>query len=153
ARPRREPRAPPRRHPGRSTTRREGSPRRCARPLALTPAQPARPRLASRRSPATCVTSWRAGSWTARIQAPPVPCLCVEHAMKSKAVIGLGVAVAGAGRRWFATQTRARPAAKEEKEAKSASLPIGQVVLYSSGVGYFQREGSVEGNARVDLSF
>jgi hypothetical protein len=32
-------------------------------------------------------------------------------------------------------------------------LPIGQVVLFSSGVGYFQREGAVEGNARVDLSF
>ncbi len=32
-------------------------------------------------------------------------------------------------------------------------LPIGQVVLFSSGVGYFQREGQVEGNARVDLSF
>jgi hypothetical protein len=32
-------------------------------------------------------------------------------------------------------------------------LPIGQVILYSSGVGYFQREGSVEGNTRVDLSF
>ncbi len=32
-------------------------------------------------------------------------------------------------------------------------LPIAQVVLYSSGVGYFQREGTVEGNARVDLSF
>jgi hypothetical protein len=27
------------------------------------------------------------------------------------------------------------------------------VVLFSSGVGYFQREGTVEGNARVDLSF
>src|SRR5262249_19561366 len=54
---------------------------------------------------------------------------------------------------WFATQTGAKPAAKGEKEAKSASLPIGQVALYSSGVGYFQREGSVEGDARVDLSF
>src|SRR5690349_8957227 len=32
-------------------------------------------------------------------------------------------------------------------------LPIGQVVLFSSGVGYFQREGAVEGNTRVDLSF
>src|SRR5262249_7421628 len=30
---------------------------------------------------------------------------------------------------------------------------IGQVVLFSSGVGYFQREGSVEGTTRVDLSF
>src|SRR5215468_10543121 len=83
----------------------------------------------------------------------PVPCLS-EEAMKSKALIGLVVAVAGAGLLWFATQTRARPAAaRQEKEAKAASLPIGQVVLYSSGVGYFQREGSVEGDARVDLSF
>jgi hypothetical protein len=39
------------------------------------------------------------------------------------------------------------------EEAVKASLPIGQVVLFSSGVGYFQREGTVEGNARVDLSF
>src|SRR5262245_3320806 len=74
--------------------------------------------------------------------------------MRSKALIVLVIAVAGSGLLWFATQTRARPAAaKQEKEAKSASLPIGQVVLLSSGVGYFQREGSVEGDARVDLSF
>ena len=26
-------------------------------------------------------------------------------------------------------------------------------MLFSSGVGYFQREGQVDGNARVDLSF
>jgi hypothetical protein len=37
--------------------------------------------------------------------------------------------------------------------SRPVSLPIGQVVLFSSGVGYFQREGSVEGDARVDLSF
>ncbi len=34
-----------------------------------------------------------------------------------------------------------------------APLPLSQIVLFSSGVGYFQREGTVEGNARVDLSF
>jgi hypothetical protein len=34
-----------------------------------------------------------------------------------------------------------------------AHLPIAQVILYSSGVGYFQREGTVEGDARVDLTF
>ncbi|HEY8503866.1 MAG TPA: DUF4139 domain-containing protein, partial [Gemmataceae bacterium] len=33
------------------------------------------------------------------------------------------------------------------------SLPITQVVLFSSGVGYFGRSGEVEGDARVDLSF
>jgi hypothetical protein len=37
---------------------------------------------------------------------------------------------------------------------KSApQLPISQCVLFSSGVGYFQREAEVEGNTRVDLTF
>jgi hypothetical protein len=35
----------------------------------------------------------------------------------------------------------------------STPLPIGHVILFSSGVGYFQREGEVEGNSRVDLTF
>ncbi|HTU18019.1 MAG TPA: DUF4139 domain-containing protein [Gemmataceae bacterium] len=46
-----------------------------------------------------------------------------------------------------------QPAAKEAPTFQATQLPIGQVVLFSSGVGYFQREGSVEGKARVDLSF
>ena len=46
-------------------------------------------------------------------------------------------------------QPQPRPQAEEPRE----KLPIAQVILYSSGVGYFQREGTVEGNARVDLSF
>ena len=41
----------------------------------------------------------------------------------------------------------------EQASAKTQQLPIGQVVLFSSGVGYFQREGTVEGTTRVDLSF
>jgi hypothetical protein len=32
-------------------------------------------------------------------------------------------------------------------------LPVSRVVLFSSGVGYFQREGEVEGSTRVNLSF
>jgi hypothetical protein len=35
----------------------------------------------------------------------------------------------------------------------AAALPVSRVILYSSGVGYFQRTGKVQGNARVDLSF
>src|SRR5262249_5748427 len=31
-------------------------------------------------------------------------------------------------------------------------LPVTQTVLFSSGVGYFQREGQVEGEARIDLA-
>ena len=33
------------------------------------------------------------------------------------------------------------------------TLPLNQVVLFNSGVGYFQRSGPVEGEARVDLQF
>src|SRR5437016_8717202 len=51
------------------------------------------------------------------------------------------------------TLVRARAAEKGQEEAKAAALPISQVVLFSSGVGYFQREGQVEGDARVDLAF
>ena len=38
-----------------------------------------------------------------------------------------------------------REEAKESssKSPTAAQLPIGQVVLFSSGVGYFQREGAV----------
>ena len=34
-----------------------------------------------------------------------------------------------------------------------AALPLSAVILYTSGVGYFQRDGQVEGNARLDLRF
>ncbi len=35
----------------------------------------------------------------------------------------------------------------------AAELPISRVVLFSSGVGHFERAGTVQGNATVDLSF
>jgi hypothetical protein len=47
-------------------------------------------------------------------------------------------------------------ASKTEAAAKTPSspqLPIAQAVLFSSGVGYFQREGDIDGNQRIDLSF
>ncbi|MBV8316223.1 MAG: hypothetical protein JOZ53_14880 [Planctomycetaceae bacterium] len=34
-----------------------------------------------------------------------------------------------------------------------AALPLSAVILYTSGVGYFQRDGQVEGDARLDLRF
>src|SRR4051794_7447139 len=36
---------------------------------------------------------------------------------------------------------------------RQAALPLSEVVLYSSGVGYFHREGQVDGSAKVDLRF
>src|SRR5215213_7773214 len=35
----------------------------------------------------------------------------------------------------------------------AALLPLSHVVLFSSGVGYYQREGEINGSARVDLNF
>jgi hypothetical protein len=35
----------------------------------------------------------------------------------------------------------------------SSPLPIAQVMLFSSGVGYFQRQGEVEGNKQIELLF
>src|SRR5262245_47674214 len=43
--------------------------------------------------------------------------------------------------------------AESGKSPTAALLPISQVVLFSSGVGYFQREGTIEGSQRIDLSF
>ncbi len=68
------------------------------------------------------------------------------------------IAAAGAFVAW-PSQSPAGPskpalqAAATAPSETSLQLPIGQVVLFSSGVGYFQREGQIEGDARVDLSF
>jgi hypothetical protein len=38
-------------------------------------------------------------------------------------------------------------------QGKTIPLPIAQVVLFNSGVGYLQREGEVNGDSHVDLTF
>src|SRR5579885_3221055 len=50
-----------------------------------------------------------------------------------------------------APQTPDNGSASERRPGPN--LPIRDIVLFNSGVGYFQREGSVEGDARVDLQF
>ena len=43
---------------------------------------------------------------------------------------------------------------KQDGDPKPAvRLPLTQVVMFNSGVGYFARSGEVEGDARVDLTF
>src|SRR5258706_4832409 len=48
---------------------------------------------------------------------------------------------------------RAEEAKEASKSPTAAQLPVAQVVLFSSGVGYFQREGTIEGTQRIDLTF
>jgi hypothetical protein len=47
----------------------------------------------------------------------------------------------------------AQPADPNDPEHAGKNLPLTQVLLFNSGVGYFQREGPVEGSTRVDLTF
>jgi hypothetical protein len=75
---------------------------------------------------------------------------------KLHVVAGATVAAAAVALLIFLPASSARNTALKAESGKSptaALLPISQVVLFSSGVGYFQREGSVEGEQRVDLSF
>lgn len=44
-------------------------------------------------------------------------------------------------------------AVAEASSAASAALPVTEISLYSSGVGFFERDGQVEERARVDLRF
>src|SRR5438093_1627660 len=55
--------------------------------------------------------------------------------------------------RFTSAEDRKADAKESGKSPSAAQLPIGQVVLFSSGVGYFQREGTVEGSQRIDLTF
>src|SRR5262249_3148216 len=48
----------------------------------------------------------------------------------------------------------AQPSIKEILAAPAPSrLPISQVILFKSGVGYFQREGEGNGNVQLNLAF
>ena len=60
--------------------------------------------------------------------------------------VGLGLAAD----RWLVAAPQ--PAANADPRP-AAALPVSQVVLFNSGVGYFARAGEVENDARVDLSF
>jgi hypothetical protein len=52
-----------------------------------------------------------------------------------------------------ATKTSAGSEAAASDKPGDASLPLKRVVLFSSGVGYFEHDGKVAGNAKVDLKF
>jgi hypothetical protein len=55
-----------------------------------------------------------------------------------------------AGIEWLAAKA---VAADEKQPDKEPVLPLSEVVLYTSGVGFFQRDGGVEDNAQVELRF
>src|SRR6476659_6459094 len=74
--------------------------------------------------------------------------------MNRRTLWALGLVAAAALAAAFAlkpTSTGAAPGSAATPAA--ARLPVSRVVLFSAGVGHFLREGEVENDARVDLSF
>lgn len=65
----------------------------------------------------------------------------------------LVVPLAAAGLVWFVGGSIGQNAQPAKQGKAEEPLPIRQVVLFNSGVGYFQREGVVKGDARLELSF
>jgi hypothetical protein len=45
------------------------------------------------------------------------------------------------------------PPAQAQPRPPAAEVPVTRVVLFNSGVAYYQRSGEVDGNARIDLQF
>jgi len=43
--------------------------------------------------------------------------------------------------------------AQANRSESASKLPVTKVVLFNSGVGYFERQGDIEGDVRIDLSF
>jgi hypothetical protein len=63
--------------------------------------------------------------------------------MKNKRLVATGIILLAC----------AIPVLAQPPRPGGAELPVTRVVLFSSGVGYYQREGQVDGNARIDLQF
>src|SRR5262245_35664449 len=75
-----------------------------------------------------------------------------------RTIVAASVAAAGLAAAAFALWPASSPAQQGPSggpalKPPAAELPISQVVLFSSGVGYFQREGEIDGSTRVDLTF
>ena len=56
-------------------------------------------------------------------------------------------------RRFLVVALLCAPCSASAQQRPAAELPVSRIVLFNSGVGYFQREGQVNGNARIDLKF
>ncbi len=68
--------------------------------------------------------------------------------MKSRVVVGMLVWLVATNLMGWTVQ--AQPQAPAEAEA-TAALPLSKIVLYTSGVGYFQRDGQMTGHRQIPL--
>ena len=69
-------------------------------------------------------------------------------------VAGAAVAAGACAFVLLPSRSPAGPSSPADAPAgRAEALPVSRVVLFSSGVGHFLRQGQVEGDARVDLAF
>jgi hypothetical protein len=69
-------------------------------------------------------------------------------------VIGAGLVLASLqGIALGQNQPAPAPAAQEQPAVAKTAVPVKKVVLFSSGVGYFEHSGTVTGNAATELQF
>jgi hypothetical protein len=73
----------------------------------------------------------------------------IRRSVRNAALLVSLVLAAAASGATGQSQTEAAPT----PVAAQAPLPVTKVVLFTSGVGYFQRDGEVEGNAELNLYF
>jgi hypothetical protein len=79
----------------------------------------------------------------------PLLFLSISFAQSRAARTAIGAGAAG-------PKTGNQPGAKQARETQPSagqSLPLRRVTLYSNGVAYFERRGTVTGRAEIDLSF
>jgi hypothetical protein len=92
----------------------------------------------------------------AKPQAAILLLLEIESMKRKYFVAGLGLALVAvaAGIAWQQTAGQQGPSAANAKNAADTHvLPIAQVILFNSGVGYLQREGEVSGDTKVEMTF
>jgi hypothetical protein len=83
---------------------------------------------------------------------PLIGVLAGALALASLLALQLGPAPAQADKQQPPATPAPAPAAVAPV-ANPSALPVVKVVLFTSGVGYFQREGEIDGSARVELAF
>jgi hypothetical protein len=80
--------------------------------------------------------------------------LCADILARWKLPLAAGVVLAVGG--WSVSAVRAQEQAAAAKSAATEAkgdVPLSAVVLYNSGVGFFEHRGQVEGDAQIDLRF
>src|SRR5262245_26939624 len=86
-----------------------------------------------------------------------VACLAVALVLAGLLVFKVGILPAQSGPELAGDAQPAlslnAPCTTLTPQTTAPELPIARVVLYTSGVGYFERAGKVDGNARLNLSF